>query len=174
MGVLKDLFNDPVYFFKGKRSFKEGFAWMLVALFVFVSLNQLMIEMGFVVFERDVTPLNAILINFVTLVAGFFVLTAVSSIPFRLIGGKDTGKLFMVVAYSMVPVIFLWIPHIIAQSIIIFLSMIIMTKGVSRYSKAETRKSLIVTITFLALVILSSTVVQNSLLLFGNFNILPS
>lgn len=173
MSVLGDIFDDPIYFFKKKRSFRTGFAWMLAAMLIFISLNQLMIELGFVNYQRNGSPLNVILINYATLIAGYFIITAITCLPYRIVGGKNYKDLFTVVTYSLIPLMFLWIPHIIAQSIVIFLFSVLMTSGIAKFAGIKKKKALMVTIFFLLLVILTSPLVSNFILLFGNFNILP-
>src|SRR3989344_8375594 len=119
--TLKEIFDNPINFFRKKRDLLQGLVLMTIALFVFVALNQVMIHFGLVSYQLDVDPVTAILINYGTLLAGYFVVTTACIVPFKLIGGKRISDLYTLVAYSLVPLMFLWIPHIIPQTIFIVL-----------------------------------------------------
>jgi hypothetical protein len=169
MRILGELFNDPVNFFKKRRSFRTGFALMLASLFIFVLLNQAMIHFGLVQFKLKADPVTALVMNYITLVGGYFVVTAICAIPFRLIGGRSIRDLYSVVAYSLIPMVFLWIPHVIPQAIIIVLNIILITKGVAIRAKTRNRKALAVTATFVILVIVLSLIVGNFILPYSWF-----
>lgn len=167
MHFIKELFNEPLHFFDKKRSFGQGFLWMLFSLLVFVTLNHVMIYIGLVQFTLTVDPLTALIINYGSIVTGYFVITAISVVPFRLIGGRNSKELFTVVAYSLVPSIFLWIPHILPQAIILVLTMVLMTVGSAKYAKAKAKQGVLVTAVFFALVITFSMLARNYILPFA-------
>ncbi len=161
---FKEVFDNPINFFRKKRDLHYGLVLMAIALFVFVALNQLMIYFGLVIYQLDVDPMTAIMINYGTLLAGYFVVTTACIVPFKLIGGKKISDLYALVAYSLVPLMFLWIPHIIPQTIVIVLSALLMTRGSAVYAKTTNKRALLVPAVFIALVIVLSLVVRNYLL----------
>jgi hypothetical protein len=165
MGAVKEIFDDPLNFFKKKRSFKTGVLLLVMSLLIFVAMNQVMIKLGFVQFYLSTDPMTAAVINFATLLGGYIVVTAISLIPFRWIGGKKINHLFIVSAYSLIPISFFWIPHIIPQMIAIFLGFLLMTRGVAIYCKTNNKKALIVTVFFITIAIALSLTAQNFILL---------
>jgi hypothetical protein len=165
MGDIKELFDDPLNFFKKKRSLRTGILFLVAALLVFVIMNQVMIRLGFVQFELSTDPVTAALINYATLLGGYFLVTAASLIPFKWIGGKNVSQLFTVSSYSLVPISFFWIPHIIPQMIALFLGFILMTRGVAIHCKTTNKRALTVTVFFLAIVIILSLTTRNFILL---------
>lgn len=164
--ALKQMFNEPLNFFDKKRSLRQGFLFMLVAMLIFVSMNQLMIYFGFVKYTLKTSHLLAIIVNFINILTGYFVVTALCVLPMMLLGGKKIKELFTVVSYSLVPLAFFWIPHIIPQVVMIIIHVLLMTTGVSRYEKISKKKGLLIALIFLAFTILISYFI-------GNFVLLP-
>ncbi len=162
--VFREIFDDPLNFFKKKRDFKQGIVLLLISVFIFVSMNQLMIQMKFVQYDLDVSPYTALIINYFTILLGYVVITTFCLIPYKIIGGKNAKNLYTVVAYSLLPAIFLWVPHILPQTIIIFLSALLITRGVAIHAKTTNKNALLVTVFFVTLVILSSLLVRNYIL----------
>lgn len=161
MRFLGELYDNPVSFFNKKRDFRTGFIWMIVSFGVFSLLNQVMIELGFVEFVRDIGALEAFLINYFTMTLGYFAITALCFVPYKMLGGKNPKDLFMVFAYSLIPVMLFWIPHIIPQAIVIALCAILMTRGVSIHAHISNKRAFAVVACFFILVVLLSLAVRN-------------
>lgn len=164
--MITEMFDDPVNFFKKKRKLTTGIVFMFISLLIFTILNQLMIQLGFVKFELDVEPYLAVVINYTSLVTGYFIITAICFLPFRLLGGKRLSDIFIITSYSMVPLALFWIPHILPQAILTILSMILMTRGTAIYAKTNNRKAFIITASFIALVVIFSILARNYILLY--------
>lgn len=173
MKDFKDIFDNPLHFFSKKRSLRKGVALMFLSTLVFVVLNQAMIIIGLVIFKATTGPLQAIFINYATMLVGYLLLGAVCFLPFRLAGGRSLKGFFTIVSYSAVPIMFLWIPHIIPQAIVLGLSALLMTGGVHAHAKTGIRKSASVTAAFFITAIVLSIAVRNFIVLPGAFNNFP-
>ena len=161
-----EVFENPLKFFRQKRSFSRAFLHFLAAIIVFVVLNELTIQAGLVTAERELQGAEAVAVNILSAVGGYFAITAISFLPLAAMGRKNYRDFFTVTAYSLTPLVFFWIPHLLPQAIVVIWSVMLMMVGTSHKMKISYRKSLVPVFAFVALVVLFSFI-------FGNYILVP-
>jgi len=158
------VFERPLKFFKEEKSFERAFAHFFIATLIFIFLNELMIYTGLITVERSLSVLAAILSNLLSIVSGYFIITAFSFFPLAAMGKTNYKDFFVVTAYALTPLIFFWIPHILPQAIVIIWSIMLMIIGTAQTMKISYKRAFIPVATFLTLTILGSFVIGNYLI----------
>jgi hypothetical protein len=166
MSDVTDLFEKPLKFFRQGRSFMRAFAHFVAAVAVFAVLNETVISAGVVRVERELSGIGAVAVNTVSAITGYFVISAISFLPLALAGKRNYKDFFTVTAYSLVPLAFFWIPHLLPQAIVVIWSIMLMATGTSQTMKISYKKAAVPVAVFVILVVIFS-------ILFRNYFVVP-
>lgn len=148
-----DIFERPSEFFRKEHSYAVGFSLFLIAVIVNSVMSELLLQYHFVDFGRILDPYFAISAKIILSIAGYFVITSLCVIPLKLIHGQNLKGFYKVSVYSLVVLIFLWIPHILVAAVILAWFIMLMIFGMKQHNSLSYKKGLIVVIIFIILVI---------------------
>ena len=102
----KILLDDPVKFFKKeKENVKEAVIYLASLILLFVVMNEVSVRAGFARYQPLVGPFRSIIINYVSLLAGFLICVLIIYAILHL--KKDIKSLFFILVYSSTPLMLL-------------------------------------------------------------------
>ena len=161
-----EMMNKPTEFFKKDLSLLRGAIYFISASLIFTYLTQTLIFYGVISSVIETSFFLSIVINFLSILAGFGIIAAIIMIFNGLIGGKDNFQVLSVLLYSISPVLMLeWVPFIFLQFIMLFWSLAMIMIGIREKEKFSYRKSLIFPILFIILLFILTYISRNYIIL---------
>ena len=171
----KILLDEPHGFFrKMKPNLSSSVKYFLAMLSVFIVLNELSIRAGITEYIPKAGPIESVIINYFSLLAGFFLLAV---LVFLLLLMQETKKMngklaevICILAYSTTPVmLFGWIPFSVIQAITILWSLAFLAIGIKTRLKLGNRPAIISILALVILMIILSVTFNNYII-----SIIPS
>ncbi len=156
-----DIFEHPTEFFKKHRKYSIGVVLFLTAVIVNSIMSELLLQYHFVDFGRILDPYFAISAKILLSIAGYAVLTTICAGVLKLLGGKNIRTFYTVTAYSLMVLIFLWVPHILVAGIVFAWFIMLMIFGMKQYNEVDYKKGILIVILFMVLVIVFAFVVHD-------------
>lgn len=163
---LFEMMNKPTEFFHRELSMARGIFYFLLTCLFFTFMTQTLVYYRIIPATLETTFGMSILINFLSIIAGFCLIAAVLvGIDFFL-GGTNQFRIFTAMLYAVSPLLLLvWIPFIFLQFIVLLWSLALIMISFHDIGKHSYRKSLIFPFIFMFLVILLTYVSRNYILL---------
>jgi len=166
MKEIFEMMNKPNEFFKNDLSVFRGLIYFLIADVIFTFLTQTLSYYKILPSPFRTTFGMSVLINFLSIIVGFFLITSFMIFINIIIGGKNHMQFFAVLLYAITPaLLFLWIPFIFFQVIILFWSIILVMIGVRQKEKFTNIKAAIFPIVFICLILVLTIISQNYIFL---------
>lgn len=163
---LFEMMNRPAEFFSRDLSVLRGMIYFLLSDFIFTFMTQTLVLYEILPTNLETTFEMSIVINFLSIIAGFCVVTAVMTILNVVMGGRNHFQLFAVLLYSIVPsFLFVWIPFIFIQFITLFWTLALIMFGVKQKESLSLGKSIVYPIVFIAMVVIVTLLSQNYIFL---------
>lgn len=163
---LFDMMNKPTEFFHRDLSMPRGIFYFVMSCFLFTFMTQTLVYYRIIPATLETTFGMSILINFLSIIAGFCLIAAsLIGIDFFL-GGRSQFRLFTAMLYAVSPLLLLvWIPFIFLQFIVLVWSLALIMISFHDIEKHSYRKSPIFPAVFIFLVVLLTYVSRNYILL---------
>ena len=162
---MRLLLDNPNSFFrKNREKLSSDALYMAVFGGVFALLNEAVIRAGLTTFVPVVGALESFVVNYIALMAGFFILVFIFSILHAGRYGfmKSFSKSFFVLAYTITPVFALgWVPFAVIKAVALVWALFFMTIGISAVMKYDYKKSAFMTI-FVIIVVYSMIVLSRN------------
>ncbi len=165
MRILLD--NPNGFFRKHRETFLESFAYIAVITGIFAALNEASIRAGLTNYVPKVGIAESLLVNYIGLVGGFFLLVLIFSfVPLKKYGfRKSFIKSFFLLAYSSTPIFILgWVPFAVLKAIGLLWTLFFVMIGVKTKLGYDYRKSFFLTIFIVAIVYALILISRNEIL----------
>ncbi len=156
-----DIFEHPTEFFKKYRKYYIGLILLLFAIIVNSIMSELLLQYQFVDFGRILDPYFAISAKILVSLSGYVVFTTVCAGILKLLGGKNIRTFYTVATYSLIVLIFLWIPHILVAAIVFAWFIMLMIFGMKQYNEVDYKKGILIVVLFIVLSVALAFVVHD-------------
>lgn len=142
---------------------------LYVAVFagIFVVLNEAVIRAGLTTFEPAAGVFESLAVNYIALLAGFFIIAFIFSLlHVRQYGFiRSFSKSFFVLAYTITPLLVVgWVPFAVIKAVALLWTLFFMTLGINAVMKYDYRKSAFMTV-FIIIVVYAMIVLSRNELL---------
>lgn len=156
-----DVFERPTEFFIKERNYRTGFILYLISIVTTAIMTEILLQYGFVDFGMVLDPYVAILAKIGLMMVGYFVITGICTIPLKLLGGKNLKEFYKVTAYSLIVLIFIWLPHMLVSAVVFAWFIMLMIFGMKQYNDLSYKKGLVIVVLYLIIVIALAFVVHD-------------
>ena len=165
---MRILLDNPNGFFKKYReTFWESFAYMATVVGIFAVLNEMSIRAGLTNYVPKAGIAESLLVNFMGLVGGFFLLALIfSSVALKKYGfRRGFIKSFFLLSYASTPVFMLgWVPFAVVKAIGLLWALFFVMIGIKMKLGYDYRKSFFLTMFVIAIVYALILVSRNEIL----------
>lgn len=160
------MINKPTEFFKKEISVSWGLLYFIIADLIFTTLTQTLVFYHITDSVLQTEFAMSIVINFLSIIAGFFMISAIIIAINTILGGKKSFQIFALLLYSIVPPLLLfWIPFIFLQFIFLFWSMALILIGIHIKEGFSYKKSMLFPLLFIILALFLTYISRNYILL---------
>jgi hypothetical protein len=160
------MMNKPTEFFNHDLSITRGMFYFILTDFIFTAMTQTMVFYKLIPATFQTTFAMSIVINFLSIIAGFCLIAAIMLGINLFLGGKNQVQLFSVLLYSITPaLLFVWIPFIFVQFIVLLWSLALIMIGIGKKENFSHKKSLVFPVVFITLVFLFTYLSRNYIFL---------